>query len=195
MATSPNFGWLEPDNTDLVKNGALAIRTLGDAIDASLVDLKGGTTGQVLAKATNTDMDFTWTTPANGVGAWTTFTPTLNGVTIGNGTVVARYQTIGKTVNVFYKLTFGSTTSVTGTPNLNTPTTAAQTQFIDGGSLMQDTGSAVYMGQVFYTAGAAYPQAMATNATYASTVSLSSTIPHTWANTDILTIVFSYEEA
>jgi hypothetical protein len=60
MATSPNFGWLEPDNTDLVKNGALAIRTLGNAIDASLVDLKGGTTGQVLSKATNTDMDFTW---------------------------------------------------------------------------------------------------------------------------------------
>jgi hypothetical protein len=29
-----------------------------------LVDLKGGTTGQVLAKATNTNMDFTWTTPA-----------------------------------------------------------------------------------------------------------------------------------
>jgi hypothetical protein len=60
MATSPNFGWLEPDNTDLVKNGALAIRTLGDAIDASLVDLKGGTTGQVLAKASGTDMDFSW---------------------------------------------------------------------------------------------------------------------------------------
>lgn len=60
MATSPNFGWLEPDNTDLVKNGALAIRTAVNAIDASLVDLKGGTTGQVLSKTSNTDMDFTW---------------------------------------------------------------------------------------------------------------------------------------
>ena len=60
MATSPNFNWPEPDNTDLVKNGALAIRTAVNAIDTSLVDLKGGTTGQVLAKATNTDMDFTW---------------------------------------------------------------------------------------------------------------------------------------
>jgi len=60
MATSPNFGWLEPDNTDLVKNGALAIRTLGNAIDASLAELKGGTTGQVLSKTSNTDMDFTW---------------------------------------------------------------------------------------------------------------------------------------
>jgi hypothetical protein len=44
----------------LVKDGATAIETLGDSIDASLVDLKGGTTGQVLAKATNTDMDFSW---------------------------------------------------------------------------------------------------------------------------------------
>ena len=60
MATSPNFGWLEPDNTDLVKNGALAIRTAVNAIDASMADLKGGTTGQVLSKTSNTDMDFTW---------------------------------------------------------------------------------------------------------------------------------------
>jgi hypothetical protein len=64
MATTPNFNWSTPDNTGLVKNGALDIRTLGNAIDASMVDLKGGTTGQVLAKATNTDMDFTWSTPS-----------------------------------------------------------------------------------------------------------------------------------
>ena len=62
MATSPNFGWLEPDNTDLVKNGALAIRTAVNAIDASLAELKGGTTGQVLSKTSGTDMDFTWVT-------------------------------------------------------------------------------------------------------------------------------------
>jgi hypothetical protein len=60
MATTTNFGWTTPDNTDLVKNGALAIRTLGSAIDTSLVDLKGGTTGQVLTKASGTDMDFSW---------------------------------------------------------------------------------------------------------------------------------------
>ena len=59
MATTTNFGWETPDDTDLVKDGALAIRTLGSAIDTSLVDLKGGTTGQVLSKTSNTDMDFT----------------------------------------------------------------------------------------------------------------------------------------
>jgi hypothetical protein len=58
--TTPNFGWPVPTSTDLVKDGATAIEALGDSIDASLLDLKGGTTGQVLAKNTNTDMDFTW---------------------------------------------------------------------------------------------------------------------------------------
>lgn len=65
MATSPSFNWPEPDNTDLVKNGALAIRTAVDAIDTSMTDLLGGTTGQVLSKASATDMDFTWATPSN----------------------------------------------------------------------------------------------------------------------------------
>ena len=60
MANTTNFGWETPDDTDLVKDGAAAMRTLGNSIDTSFVDLKGGTTGQVLAKASNTDMDFSW---------------------------------------------------------------------------------------------------------------------------------------
>lgn len=60
MATTTNFGWETPDDTDLVKDGAAAMRTLGNSIDTSFVDLKGGTTGQVLSKASNTDLDYTW---------------------------------------------------------------------------------------------------------------------------------------
>ena len=60
--TTPNFGWPVPTSTDLVKDGATAIEALGDSIDASLLDLKGGTSGQVLSKNSNTDMDFTWVT-------------------------------------------------------------------------------------------------------------------------------------
>jgi hypothetical protein len=60
--TTPNFGWPVPTSTDLVKDGATAIEALGDSIDASLLDLKGGTTGQVLAKNSGTDMDFVWST-------------------------------------------------------------------------------------------------------------------------------------
>ena len=60
MPTTSNFGWTTPADTDLVKDGAAAIRTLGNGIDTSLVDLKGGTTGQILSKASNTDLDYTW---------------------------------------------------------------------------------------------------------------------------------------
>lgn len=66
MPTTSNFGWTTPADTDLVKDGASAIRTLGNGIDASFLDLKGGTTGQVLSKATNADLDYTWITPQVG---------------------------------------------------------------------------------------------------------------------------------
>jgi hypothetical protein len=36
MSTTSAYGWNIPDNTDLVKDGALAIRTLGNAIDTSM---------------------------------------------------------------------------------------------------------------------------------------------------------------
>ena len=62
MATTTNFGWTTPDNTGYVKDGALAIRTLGSAIDTSMADLKGGSSGQYLRKQTGTDMDFEWVT-------------------------------------------------------------------------------------------------------------------------------------
>jgi hypothetical protein len=58
--TTTNFGWDIPQSTDLVKDGATAIAALGQDIDTALVDLKGGTTGQVLSKASNTDLDYSW---------------------------------------------------------------------------------------------------------------------------------------
>jgi hypothetical protein len=39
MATTTNYGWTTPNDTDLVKNGANAIRTLGSAIDQTTEDI------------------------------------------------------------------------------------------------------------------------------------------------------------
>jgi hypothetical protein len=86
--TTPNFGWSVPTSTDLVKDGATAIELLGDSIDASLVDLKGGTTGQILSKASNADMDFVFIT--NDIGDITGVTassPLTGGGTSGAITV------------------------------------------------------------------------------------------------------------
>ncbi len=95
--TTPNFGWSVPTSTDLVKDGATAIETLGDSIDASLVDLKGGTTGQVLAKASNSDMDFVWS--ADAAGMTNPMTTTGDTIYSSSGSTPAR-RAIGTTGQV-----------------------------------------------------------------------------------------------
>jgi hypothetical protein len=42
MATTPNYSWPTPNDTDLVRNGAEAIRDLGDAIDATVFGIPLG---------------------------------------------------------------------------------------------------------------------------------------------------------
>lgn len=39
MALSPNYGWQEPDDSDFVKDGALAMRTLGNDIDSTVYSI------------------------------------------------------------------------------------------------------------------------------------------------------------
>lgn len=55
-----NFNWQMPTSSDLVTDLPADFEVFGQAVDTTFVDLKGGTTGQILSKATNTDMDFTW---------------------------------------------------------------------------------------------------------------------------------------
>ena len=77
-----------PTSSDLVTDLPADFETFGQAVDTSLADLKGGTSGQILSKASNTDMDFTWIT--NDVGDITAVTasaPLTGGGTSGAITV------------------------------------------------------------------------------------------------------------
>ena len=83
-----NFGWQMPTPTDLVTDLPADFEVFGQAVDTSMADLKGGTTGQILSKATNADMDFTWIT--NDVGditAVTVSSPLTGGGTSGSVSV------------------------------------------------------------------------------------------------------------
>ena len=55
-----NFGWVMPTATDLVTDLPADFDVFGQGVDTSLVDLLGGTTGQVLSKTSGTDLAFTW---------------------------------------------------------------------------------------------------------------------------------------
>jgi hypothetical protein len=65
-----------PTATDLVTDLPADFEVFGQAVATSMADLLGGTTGQILSKTSNTDMDFTWTTPNPG---------DITGVTAGVG--------------------------------------------------------------------------------------------------------------
>jgi hypothetical protein len=71
-----NFNWQMPTATDLVTDLPADFEVFGQAVDSSLADLKGGTTGQILSKNSNTDMDFVWASPNPG---------DITGVTAGTG--------------------------------------------------------------------------------------------------------------
>jgi hypothetical protein len=94
MATTSNFSWATPDDSASVKDGASAIRSLGTAIDTALVDLKGGTTGQTLTKATNTDMDFAWATPAAAGGMTLISTTSLSGELTNITSIPSGYKSL-----------------------------------------------------------------------------------------------------
>ena len=54
------FGWVMPTSTDLVTDLPADFNIFGQGVDTSMQKLLGGTTGQVLSKASGTNMDFTW---------------------------------------------------------------------------------------------------------------------------------------
>jgi hypothetical protein len=65
-----------PTATDLVTDLPADFEVFGQAVATSMADLLGGTTGQVLSKTTNADMDFTWVAANPG---------DITGVTAGVG--------------------------------------------------------------------------------------------------------------
>jgi hypothetical protein len=85
--TTP-FGWQMPTATDLVTDLPADFEVFGQAVATSMGDLLGGTSGQILAKNSNTDMDFVWIANDQGdITGVTATSPLTGGGTSGAITV------------------------------------------------------------------------------------------------------------
>jgi hypothetical protein len=85
--TTP-FSWQMPTATDLVTDLPADFEVFGQAVATSMADLLGGTTGQILAKNSNTDMDFVWTSATPGdITAVNVTSPITGGGSSGDVTI------------------------------------------------------------------------------------------------------------
>ena len=128
MALSPNYGWTEPDNTGLVKNGAQDMRTLGDAIDTSVWNVGFGQAGK--NKIINGDFSIAQrgtsiTMAQNGynLDRWTAGV----GTAFPTGTVTRQLMPLGNTISG-YEFTYFMRINPTVA---NGCTTYSQTQRIE----------------------------------------------------------------
>jgi hypothetical protein len=135
--------------------------------------------------------------PALPIGAWTAYTPTFTGVNTTGGTTSFWYSQIGKTVFVKGKFTLGAGSGITGAVTATLPVTARTniTNFQQLGTCSLFNTSLLYFGQAFYSSGAVGIQATSASGTYATGVTLSSSVPFMWAATHSFTVECTYEAA
>jgi hypothetical protein len=133
----------------------------------------------------------------NGIGETTAYTPTFTNITVGNGTVDFKYVQIQKLVLVQGTLTFGSTTSISGSPNITFPVN----------SVTYPGGTPVGMVRVFTPGNAYFGFTQPISATqiairlfnvsgiYLQVGGFDATTPWTWATGDSISVQFVYEAA
>ena len=200
VLTYSGAAWVGFDDTNAIQNTIVDAK--GDLIAATAAD-----TPARLAVGANDTMLVGDSTAATGLSyksattlyPWTNWTPTYTNLTVGNGTTVARYAAIGKTVHVFWKFTWGSTTSMTAYPLLSYPFANSRGDYFMGTSQLIDASAGTStIGTMYGELGVSnfQPAITKTNATYATFDFITAnTVPFTWTTGDIMTGNFTYEAA
>ena len=132
------------------------------------------------------------------VGEWSAWTPTLTNITLGNGTVTARYAQLGKLIVARLNFVFGSSSSISGLMGFSLPVTAQGTTITSNSFPVTiiDQGTGTFEGVAKFGSSTRIDVAsLLANETYVKHFNTSSTVPMTWAENDLLQFSFFYEAA
>jgi hypothetical protein len=182
------------------KTAKSTLTTTGDIYYASAANtparLAIGSTSDVLTVVAGVPG---WAAPAGGGFTFQTWSPSYTNLTIGNGTVTSRYGTSGKFTFFEWTLTFGSTTSISGSPEITLPTTPKNTGYSmwQGNIGYLDAGTNIYFGHINIAPATSkiilyVDRANQTHLEYAG---LDATTPFTWTTNDRISVSGQYEEA
>ena len=134
------------------------------------------------------------------VADWKDWTPTYTNLTVGDGTVIARYVQVGKIVHVYWHFTLGSTSAMGTGPRISMPVTETTNIKVSNQTLgtvwILDSGTTNHLGQLRHRDTSTF-EPLVTNAaaTYVTAAALSATIPMTWTTSDTLSFQSTYEAA
>ena len=153
----------------------------------------GSISGSIIDSATITNATIPWV-------AWT---PSYANLTIGDGTVTARYFQIGSLVIARFKFVLGSTSAVGTGPTVTVPVTGHATGYDNtgppaGSATMRDAGTIRFTGMVFLgSSGTVFEPAVdESSATHGRlATNITATIPMTWTTSDELAFTATYEAA
>lgn len=140
-----------------------------------------------------------WQTGA-ALGAWTTWVPTLTNLTLGNGTVTAKYQQVGKRIDYRFKFKLGSTSAVGTSPMFTLPV-APHSDYVSvedrlGTAILLDNGVTLYDGVVRFSGGSTVEiSALGAGGATVILTPVTATVPFTFGSTDTLMASGTYEVA
>jgi hypothetical protein len=125
-----------PTNTDLVTDLPADFEVFGQAVATSMADLLGGTSGQILAKNSNTDMDFVWIANDQGdITGITATSPLTGGGT--SGAITVGIQSSSTTQSGAVQLS--DSTSTTSSVLAATPTAVKAAYDLADGAVAKST--------------------------------------------------------
>lgn len=204
--TSPTVTGGTIDNTTITVD-SISGHTSPTIVSIAGVQLNNGTIGTSNAVTTASLTDGAVTpnklVASSGSGwAYQTYSPTWTNLTVGNGTLVARYQQTGKNLYIRIELTFGTTTTVSGSIGVSLPVTAVSSYTNLGSTIgwanyFDSSASAQYQGRPVY---ASTTTAQLQSSTVAATLvrtdgAVNASTPMTWALGDILMVFMLLEVA